>query len=161
MLSYSRVLQGEYLNTFQTSPLTARTLETLIRLATAHAKARLSPKVQERDAQVAEEILRWALYKEVVKRKKHTKKRKLNTGAAIAQQDNDSDEDEDAEGSDEDEEETQTERMPDVPKPKAVTPVPKDIPMADTAPPAGVTEDGGITEQRYASINPFPDTELI
>ncbi|TFY80190.1 hypothetical protein EWM64_g3829, partial [Hericium alpestre] len=47
-----------------TSPLTARTLETLIRLATAHAKARLSPKVEDADAKVAEDIMRFALFRE-------------------------------------------------------------------------------------------------
>lgn len=101
---------------------------------------------------MAEEILRWALYKEVIKRKKHTKKRKLNTGAAVARQGEDSDEQDDAEGSDEDEEETQTERMPNVPKAKAVTPPPKDVPMQysrDTTAPVGPTEDGGIREDRY------------
>ena len=63
--------------------MTARTLETLIRLSTAHAKARLSPKVQRRDATAAEEILRFALYKEVLKRQRR-KKRKLNSGGASA-----------------------------------------------------------------------------
>jgi DNA replication licensing factor MCM3 len=53
-------------NQRKTSPLTARTLETLIRLSTAHAKARLSSRVEERDTQVAESILRFALFKEVV-----------------------------------------------------------------------------------------------
>ncbi|KAF8453963.1 MCM2/3/5 family-domain-containing protein [Terfezia claveryi] len=52
-------------NQRKTSPMTARTLETLIRLATAHAKCRLSNRVEERDAIVAEEILRFALFKEV------------------------------------------------------------------------------------------------
>lgn len=66
----------------QTSPLTARTLETLIRLATAHAKARLSPKVEESDAKQAETIMRFALFKEVPKRRQR-KKRKLNTGGAV------------------------------------------------------------------------------
>lgn len=66
----------------QTSPLTARTLETLIRLSTAHAKARLSSRVEEEDAIAAEEILRFALFKEVVKAKKNrkNKKRRLANG---------------------------------------------------------------------------------
>ncbi|OBT51629.1 hypothetical protein VE04_08113 [Pseudogymnoascus sp. 24MN13] len=51
-------------NQRKTSPMTVRTLETLIRLATAHAKARLSPIVEERDALAAEAILRFALFKE-------------------------------------------------------------------------------------------------
>jgi DNA replication licensing factor MCM3 len=82
-LQTSDALQMPYIidNPVQTSPLTARTLETLIRLATAHAKARLSPKVQESDAREAETIMRFALFKEVPKRRRR-KKRKLNTGGA-------------------------------------------------------------------------------
>ncbi len=49
----------------RTSPITARTLETLIRLSTAHAKARLSGKVEVEDAIAAEQILRFALFKDV------------------------------------------------------------------------------------------------
>jgi DNA replication licensing factor MCM3 len=62
-------------NQRKTSPMTARTLETLIRLATAHAKARLSQRVEEKDAHAAEAILRFALFKEVVEddRKKRRK----------------------------------------------------------------------------------------
>jgi len=69
-------------NLKKTSPLTARTLETLIRLATAHAKARLSSKVQEKDARAAEALLRFALFKEVAKRARRNKKRRLNTGGS-------------------------------------------------------------------------------
>ena len=62
--------------------MTARTLETLIRLSTAHAKARLPPRIQQKDALAAEEILQFALFKEVLKRPRR-KKRKLNNGAAV------------------------------------------------------------------------------
>jgi DNA replication licensing factor MCM3 len=61
--------------TRRTSPITARTLETLIRLSTAHAKARLSKRVEERDAVVAEQILRFALFKEVVQDDRRKRRR--------------------------------------------------------------------------------------
>lgn len=65
-------------NQRRTSPLTVRTLETLIRLATAHAKSRLSPRVEERDAAAAESILRFALFKEVVEDESRKKRRRTN-----------------------------------------------------------------------------------
>ncbi|KAI0932617.1 MCM DNA helicase complex subunit [Taiwanofungus camphoratus] len=91
-------------NNKRTSPLTARTLETLIRLATAHAKARLSRKVQENDAKMAEELLRFALFKEVPKRQRRTK-RKLNNGVAKQSKEG---EGSDESGDEEDEEEPQS-----------------------------------------------------
>lgn len=57
-------------NQRNTAPITARTLETLIRLATAHAKVRLSKTVDTKDARVAEELLRYALFKEVARKLK-------------------------------------------------------------------------------------------
>lgn len=65
-------------NQRKTSPMTARTLETLIRLSTAHAKARLSSRVEEKDAKEAEAILRFALFKEVVEDERR-KRRKMAT----------------------------------------------------------------------------------
>jgi len=48
----------------RTVPVTARSLETLIRLSTAHAKARLQLEVQIEDAKAAFDILSFALYHE-------------------------------------------------------------------------------------------------
>ena len=44
--------------------MTARSLETLIRLASAHAKARLSHKIEEADAAKAMNLMSFALYHE-------------------------------------------------------------------------------------------------
>ncbi len=63
-------------NKRRTSPITARTLETLIRLATAHAKARLSTRVLAEDAEAAETILKYALFKEVIALEDRRKKRR-------------------------------------------------------------------------------------
>lgn len=63
-------------NIRRTSPMTARTLETLIRLATAHAKARLHGTVDLIDAKRAEEILRFALFKEMPEKEGRRKRRK-------------------------------------------------------------------------------------
>ena len=65
-------------NQRNTAPITARTLETLIRLATAHAKVRLSKTVDVKDAKVAEELLRYALFKEVAKKTKRDKNYKYS-----------------------------------------------------------------------------------
>lgn len=49
----------------RTLPVTARCLESLIRIATAHAKVRLSPLVDRRDCQAALKFLSFALYGDV------------------------------------------------------------------------------------------------
>lgn len=87
-------------NQRKTSPMTPRTLETLIRLASAHAKARLSNRVEEKDAKVAEGVLRFALFKEVVEdeRRKNKRARREDVDAMSTDGDSDdsSDDDDDA-----------------------------------------------------------------
>lgn len=46
--------------------ITIRTLETLIRLASAHAKLRLSKKVERKDCFIAVSLLKYALFNEIV-----------------------------------------------------------------------------------------------
>lgn len=83
-------------NQRKTSPMTARTLETLIRLSTAHAKARLSSRVEEKDAKEAEAILRFALFKEVVEdgRRKRRKMTAFDSDDETSESDSDDDSDE-------------------------------------------------------------------
>jgi DNA replication licensing factor MCM3 len=80
--------------TRRTSPITARTLETLIRLSTAHAKSRLSKRVEQKDADVAEQILRFALFKEVVEAKR-TKRRRIDPDAMSTDGESSDDDEED------------------------------------------------------------------
>lgn len=93
-------------NQRKTSPMTARTLETLIRLATAHAKARLSHRVEEKDAEAAESILRFALFKEVVEDERK-KRRRVDRAPAS---------DDESSGSENDEDNDNTQRRTTTPR---------------------------------------------
>jgi DNA replication licensing factor MCM3 len=79
-------------------PITARSLETIIRLSTAHAKARLSKNVEESDVRSAFGLMEFALHHEATSSEKvrRKKKSKTNSGAgtsADASGDDDSDDD--------------------------------------------------------------------
>jgi DNA replication licensing factor MCM3 len=65
MASQYASLRSKAQETNRTLPVTARQLETLIRISTAFAKSRLSPVVEESDAMKEGELLQFALYHEV------------------------------------------------------------------------------------------------
>ncbi|KAK4947653.1 MCM DNA helicase complex subunit [Elasticomyces elasticus] len=77
-------------NARRTSPLTARSLETLIRLSTAHAKVRLSSRVEKRDAIVAEGLLKFALFREIPEKEDGRRKRRKTQDADNSEEENDS-----------------------------------------------------------------------
>lgn len=76
-VEYSRLrsLDMEDSNTARTQPVTARSLETLIRLSTAHAKARMASKVTVADAQAAIELVQFAYFKKVLAKDKRKRRR--------------------------------------------------------------------------------------
>ncbi|KAJ8410306.1 hypothetical protein AAFF_G00202870 [Aldrovandia affinis] len=69
---YARLRGQEQLGSdvARTSPVTARSLETLIRLSTAHAKARMSKSVELEDSEVAVELVQYAYFKKVLEKEK-------------------------------------------------------------------------------------------
>ena len=105
----------------RTQPITARTLETLIRLAAAHAKSRLSHTIEQEDAAVAVALVNYALYHEAQPRSKAA------TAAAAA-----------AEGS-----ETATGRRPIVERSTSTTPTTAGVAPAKAAAAAAIGRSKG------------------
>lgn len=110
---YASLRNDENTKNSRTTPITARTLETLIRLATAHAKIRLSATVNVKDVRVADELLRFSLFKEVKKKSNNTnksprkKRRTDDTGLS-------DDEDEEEDGKEADEEDMEIYNYPNL-----------------------------------------------
>ncbi|KAI1289733.1 DNA replication licensing factor Mcm3 [Halotydeus destructor] len=79
-----RSIEREQEDLQRTQPITARALETLIRLATAHAKGRLSRKVQLHDAHAAIELVQFAYFKKVIVKPKRVRQA---SGSAAEEED--------------------------------------------------------------------------
>ena len=133
--------------TRRTSPITARTLETLIRLSTAHAKARLSKRVEQKDAEVAEQILRFALFKEVVEDDRRKRRRTVRDPDAMST-DGESSGDDDEDG--DEQEATQSRRTGG--------PSTRNTRTGTTRTPAA-EEDGGEDDDNEDLYNVTPKTQ--
>ncbi|KAM4689772.1 maternal DNA replication licensing factor mcm3 [Discoglossus pictus] len=84
---YAKIRSHDQVNndSARTMPVTARALETMIRLATAHAKVRMSKTIDYQDAELALELVQFAYFKKVLTKEKKKVDKDIN-GEALSQE---------------------------------------------------------------------------
>ncbi|XP_053570978.1 maternal DNA replication licensing factor mcm3 [Bombina bombina] len=83
---YAKIRSHDQMNdSARTMPVTARALETMIRLATAHAKVRMSKTIDIQDAETALELVQFAYFKKVLTKEKKKVDKEMN-GEALSQE---------------------------------------------------------------------------
>ncbi|CAI9619241.1 unnamed protein product, partial [Staurois parvus] len=85
---YAKIRSHDEMNNdrARTMPVTARALETMIRLATAHAKVRMSKTIDLQDAEMALELVQFAYFKKILPKEKRNVEKDIDLSQEASSQ---------------------------------------------------------------------------